>query len=239
MCRRVFFYAAQKGGLKMHSWKLNGFELGLWAASAAAVLLSACFGGDLLSAGASLIGVTALIYVAKGHWAGQALTIAFAFAYGWISWKCRYYGEMITYIGMSAPMAAVAMVNWLRHPYQGSGQVTVSALSRMQKLWMWIGSAACTAAFYYILQALGTANLAVSTVSVTTSFLAAYLTACRSPYYALAYAANDIVLIVLWIAAARTQPDCIPMIACFAAFLANDIYGFYAWQRMKRRQRGV
>lgn len=84
--------------------------------------------------------------------------------------------------------------------------------------------------------ALGTANLAVSTISVTTSFLAAYLTACRSPYYALAYAGNDI---VLWIAAARTQPDCIPMIACFAAFLANDIYGFYAWQRMKRRQRGV
>ena len=46
-----------------------------------------------------------------------------------------------------------------------------------------------------------TPNLVVSIVSVTTSFSASILTVLRSPYYALFYAANDIVLIVLCVLA--------------------------------------
>jgi hypothetical protein len=59
-------------------------------------------------------------------------------------------------------------------------------------------TAAVTAAFYFILAWCGTAQLPLSTLSVTTSFLAVYLTFRRSPWYALAYAANDVVLIALW-----------------------------------------
>ena len=70
---------------------------------------------------------------------------------------------------------------------------------------MWLLTAAVTAGFYFILRALGTANLLPSTVSVTTSFLAVYLTFHRSPLYALGYAANDVVLIVLWLLAARAD----------------------------------
>ena len=55
--------------------------------------------------------------------------------------------------------------------------------------------------FYFFLEYFNTANIVPSTVSVTTSFLAVYLTFRRSPYFALAYAANDIVLIVLWVLA--------------------------------------
>ena len=48
---------------------------------------------------------------------------------------------------------------------------------------------------------LDTPNIVFSTISVTTSFLAASLTMLRSSYYALGYAMNDIVLIVLWVLA--------------------------------------
>lgn len=50
---------------------------------------------------------------------------------------------------------------------------------------------------YFILRAFNTANIIPGTISVTTSFVAVYLTFRRSPYFALAYAANDVVLIVL------------------------------------------
>lgn len=59
-------------------------------------------------------------------------------------------------------------------------------------------SAVVTVVFYFILRAFHTANLLPSTISVTTSFLAVYLTARRSPLFAVAYAANDLVLILLW-----------------------------------------
>ena len=90
--------------------------------------------------------------------------------------------------------------------------------------------------FYFILAALETPNLFFSTLSVTTSFAASALTFLRSPFYALAYAANDVVLIVLWVLASITDISYLPMIICFAAFLINDIYGFINWTKMKNRQ---
>lgn len=68
---------------------------------------------------------------------------------------------------------------------------------------MYLAAILVTALFYFILGYFQTANLVPSTLSVTTSFIAVYLTYKRSPYYAFGYAANDIVLIVLWILAAR------------------------------------
>lgn len=218
---------------------LTRFEWALWLTS---VLVVAGTGiafqsSDWLSLTASLIGVTALIFVAKGHALGQVLTIVFAVFYGIISCEFRYYGEAITYLCMTAPMAAVALVTWLRNPYKDSAEVTVNRLSGKQWAVMLILTVITTAVFYFILRAMGNAALAVSTLSITTSFLASYLTALRSPYYALAYAANDLVLIVLWVIAALADISSVPMVACFVMFFANDLYGFINWRRMEKRQR--
>jgi len=217
---------------------LSGFELALWLTSMAVVVLSAVISGgsDLLSSAASLIGVTALIFVAKGYVLGQILTIVFAVFYGIISFHFRYYGEMITYLCITAPIAAMAVISWLRHPNEGTHEVRTGRVSHGQLIFMIISASAVTFGFYFVLKALGNANLIVSTVSITTSYIACYLTFLRSPYYALGYAANDVVLIVLWIAAAVSDLSCLPMTACFLMFLANDIYGFISWRKMERRQ---
>jgi len=217
---------------------LNRMELILWLSSIIMIVGSFIVmgGSDLLSMVASLIGVTALIFVAKGYVIGQVLTVIFAVFYGIISFFFRYYGEMITYLGMSAPMAVFTIISWLRHPFEGSREVQVNRLSRIQRRWMFFLAAAITAVFFFILKILGNANLAFSTLSVTTSFLAAYLTFFRSPFYALAYAANDIVLIILWVLAAMEDISYLSMVICFSMFFLNDLYGFYNWRRMQRRQ---
>lgn len=220
---------------------LTKFELGLWLFSLTGVTLSSVVSPafDPLSLTASLIGVTALIFVAKGDPLGQILTVVFSVFYGVISWTFRYYGEMITYLGMSAPMAALAVLAWIRNPYeQGKAEVRVNRLKLPEVLFLAILTATVTVLFYFILAFFNTANLLPSTVSVTTSFLASYLTFRRSPFYALAYAANDIVLIVLWVLAALEDPSYLPMILCFTMFFLNDTYGFVNWQRMQKRQTG-
>ena len=95
---------------------------------------------------------------------------------------------------------------------------------------------AVTVIFYFVLGALGNASLVVSTFSVTTSFAAAYLCYCRSPWYALAYAANDMVLMILWILASIEDIGYLPMLACFTMFLINDLYAFVNWRHMQRQQ---
>lgn len=217
---------------------LTRFEWILWIASLMAVILSFILSGsgDVLNLIASILGATALIFVSKGHVLGQVMTVVFAVFYGIISYHFTYYGEMITYLGMTAPMAVMAIISWLRHPYKDSSEVEVSTVSKAQLIIMMISALLVTAAFYFILKAFNNANLIWSTVSVTTSFIASYLTFLRSSFYGLGYAANDVILIVLWVSASMQDTSYIPMVACFVTFFVNDIYGFYNWQRIKRRQ---
>ena len=186
---------------------------------------------------ASLIGVTSLVFNAKGNPFGQFLMVIFSLLYGIISFTFAYYGEMITYLGMTMPMAVFALISWLRNPYNGNkAEVKVNTIGKTEMLLMWAMTAVITVLFYFVLAHFNTANIVPSTISVTTSFLAVYLTFRRSPYFALAYAANDIVLIVLWVLASLCDVRYISVVVCFVAFFANDIYGFLSWQKMKKRQ---
>ena len=214
-------------------------EMALWGLSTALIVISFCVFDreSYLTLFASLIGVTSLIFNAKGNPLGQLLMVVFSLMYGIISFTFAYYGEMITYLGMTMPMAVFALVAWLKNPYNGNkAEVKVNSIGRMEQILMWILTLIVTAVFYLVLQYFNTANIIPSTVSVTTSFLAVYLTFRRCPTFALAYAANDLVLIILWILASLTDIRYISVVVCFVAFLFNDIYGYISWQRMKKRQ---
>ena len=215
------------------------FELSLLSSSI--VLIVASFlifdRNNFVNLFASLLGVVSLIFCAKGNPIGEGLIIIFSIFYGVISYSVGYYGEMITYLGMTTPMAIYALVSWLKNPFDGKrSEVKVNTLGRGEYFLLALLTAAVTVAFYFILSILGTSNLFVSTLSVTTSFAAVYLTARRCHYFTLAYALNDLVLIVLWVSVAFYDPSAISMVACFSAFLAHDIYGYTNWRRMKKMQ---
>lgn len=218
---------------------LTKFETALWITSVLAVIASFVIPAqkDIVSFIGSFVGVTALILCAKGDVIGQVLIVIFAVLYSVVSYSKQYYGEMITYLCMSAPMALAAVVSWIRHPYKGNrAEVEIKRLNKKEISFAFLLSAIVSIIFYFILGALDTAQLGLSTLSVTTSFLAAYFTFRRSPYYALGYAANDVVLIGLWIAAAIKDPSKIGTLICFIMFLVNDMYGFVNWRRMAKNQ---
>lgn len=217
-------------------------EKRLWGCSVGLILFSFLLFDreNYLTLVASLIGVTSLVFTAKGHPVGQLLMVLFSLLYGVISWTFAYYGEMLTYLGMTMPMAIFSMVAWLRNPYQGNrAEVAVNAIKWQEWLLIVLMTGVVTAVFGYVLMRLNTANLLFSTISVTTSFLAVYLTFRRSAYYALGYAANDVVLMILWVLASMADTRYVSVVVCFAAFLINDLYGFVSWQRMQRRQQGM
>ena len=211
----------------------------LWSVSSALVLISFFIFDrvNFLTLAASLIGTTSLIFNAKGNPIGQALMIVFSILYGVISYSFSYYGEMITYLGMTGPMALFALISWLRNPYNGNhAEVAVNRLGSCEIAVMCMLTVLVTMVFYFILDYFHTANMIPSTLSVTTSFVAVYLTFRRSPYFALAYAANDVVLIVMWTMAAAEDISYLSVIICFVMFLVNDLYGFVSWKRMEKRQ---
>ena len=218
------------------------FEIFLWLFSVSIISLFFILFDrtDYLSFIASLIGITSLILNAKGNPIGQILIIIFSVFYGIISYKATYYGEMITYLGMSAPMALIALISWLRHPFKGNrSQVEVNRIGIKEIPLIFIMTVSVTVGFYFILDALNTANLLTSTLSVSTTFIAVYLTFRRSPFYALAYALNDIVLIVLWIMAINENSNNLSVITCFIMFMINDLYGFINWLKIEKNQKEI
>ncbi|MDE6724734.1 MAG: nicotinamide riboside transporter PnuC [Ruminiclostridium sp.] len=211
----------------------------LWCSSVVLIVISFFVfgGGNLLTLAASLIGVTSLIFGAKGNPLGQLLIIVFSILYGIISFSSSYYGEMITYLGMTAPMAVFALISWLKNPYNGNkSEVEIRRLKKKEIPVIVLLTTAVTVIFYFLLKAFGTSNLLPSTISVTTSFAAVYLSLKRSAFFATAYAANDIVLIILWILAAIKDISYLSVVICFFVFLVNDIYGFINWLKMRKRQ---
>ena len=224
--------------MKKFNIRFTKKEVVLWAFSVFMIIISFfVFSRDgIITLVASLIGVTAIIINAKGNPTGQALMIVFSILYGIISFSCAYYGEMITYLGMTAPMAVVALISWLRNPYGDGQEVKVNHIKKYEIIFIFVISIIVTLIFYFILKLFHTANLIVSTLSVLTSFIAVYLTFRRSTFFSLAYAFNDIILVILWGLASLNDLSYISVTMCFLMFLINDIYGFISWNRMEKRQ---
>lgn len=214
-------------------------ELRLWAWSNALIILSFFFfkQTNFLTLGASLIGVSSLIFSAKGNPIGQVLMIIFSLFYGIISFSYQYYGEVLTYLGMTMPMAIIALVSWLKHPYAGKrSEVRVNHIHGLEFIVLAVLTPLVTYVSYLILVYFKTAHIIFSTLSVSTTFIAVYLTFRRSSYFTIAYAVNDLVLIVLWGLASIEDLSYLSVVVCFITFLVNDLYGFYNWRKMAKRQ---
>lgn len=212
---------------------LTAKEWVLWLCSLLAAIVSNLLSGNVgvLTPAAVCIGITSLIFAAKGNVWSQILMIIFSILYGIISWRSHYWGEMITYLGMTLPMAVWSTITWLKNPSENGKEVAIQKLTKKHTVGLIFFGIITTAVFCFILKALDTPNIFFSTLSITTSFFAAALTMLRSPFYALGYAANDIVLIVLWVLASLNDPQYIPVAVNFAIFFFNDMYGFISWKK--------
>jgi len=211
----------------------------LWIGSVIIVLVSNLVirDPDWLTLVAALTGVTSLIFAAKGNVWAQILMVVFSILYGIISFRFHYWGEMMTYLGMTMPMAVWSTITWMKNPSKENGnQVEIQQLKKTHIAGLAVFCTVVTVVFYIILRMLHTPNLLFSTISIITSFLAAALTMLRSSYYAVGYAANDIVLVVLWVMAAMENPVYFPVVINFAIFFFNDMYGFISWKQREAQQ---
>ena len=188
----------------------------------------------------TITGITSLIFLSKGNLVGLILSTIFSVFYVIVAINYRYYSEIITYSFMTLPITILSLIQWIKNPFKGNkSEVQVARLEKETYLNIVVAGAAISIIFYFVLTWLNTPNLIFSTISIFTSFVASYLSLKRSPFYALAYAANDIVLIVLWALATVKDLSYLAIVICFASFFANDIYGFFNWNRMLKRQSEV
>ena len=225
--------------MKIPFAELNKKDWILYIISLVIVVVSNLFAEtiDVFNFFSTIVGVTALIFIAKGNVWGQIFSLIFAILYAITSYKSRYFGEVFICVLMTIPLSIFSIVVWLKNPYQrGKNVVKIHKLTVKEIIFTAFFAVFVTVVFYFILRAFNTPNLIVSTVSICTSFLASYLMLRRNSFYAIAYTLNDIVLIILWTLASVGDTSNIPVLACFSMFLFNDLYAFFRWKAREKEQ---
>lgn len=232
--------AAFRSAMRKFFGKWNLFEILLLSVSLV-VTVTIFFSGreknpwSLLS---SVFGIVCVIFTAKGNPVAQYISILFAVFYSVVSYQSKYYGEMLIYLFLMIPIHVGCIVSWIRSRRSPeSAEVKINSLSKREYLLMALADCIVTAAFYFLLRALHTDELLVSTISLVSSVSAAYLMLRRSEYYAVCFIANDLILLVLWgLRVYHYGVSSLPTLITFVVFLINDVYGFFAWKIRRREQ---
>ena len=202
------------------------------------ITMSIIFKASWISAVAGIFGLSCVLFAAKGKVICVFLTWGMIVFYSMLSYQNKYYGEVFINLFLMFPMTLIQLVAWIKN--LGKDHV-VKVNSITKKEILIVGLVACGAfvAFYFILRALGTSQLVLSTVSILTSVIATYFQSRRSRYGFLSFFFNDTVLCVLWSMATIEDIKNVSMLVAVALYVICDIYGFISWGVMQKRQQSA
>lgn len=220
------------------NWNL--FEICFLLCSLIALTLCFIFGIDknVLSFISSLVGVVSVITVAKGLVVAPFINIVYNILYAIISVIQGYYGETIIYVFLMIPICVLSIISWLKNKNKENVDVVdINKIKGKEYLYLAGATLVATVGFYFLLKALNTNELIISTLSLISSIVASYLMLRRCSYYAIGFIVNDIILIVLWsMVVVSSGIGYLPTVISFGVFLINDIYGFIHWKMEEKKQ---
>ena len=215
------------------------FEICLLVLSPIIVLtVGIAFHSDALTIITSIVGICCALFLAKGLVLGQFFGVAIVVLYSIVSFRNAFYGEMIIYIVIMLPMYIWSIVEWIKHKNNKTESVEVNSIKWQEWLIVSLCAVAIFIGFYFLLKALNTSELIISTLSVVDNVFAVYLLARRSKYGFVSYIMNDLILIVLWgIPVIQGNLLVLAMLINPIVNLVNDSYGVVNWTKLQRKQR--
>lgn len=218
---------------------LNKLELTILLTSEIIIILTFLCNKEknILSLISSMLGGICLIFLAKGDYFGHIISIIFSITYIIIAYQCKYYGEIFIYLILMIPLSIISIIVWKKNQAK-EHVVKVKKITKKDTLLIIIITILMGIIFYFILKALKTNNLIISTISVMTSLSASILSIKRTPYYAIMYIVNDLVLITMWTLITIDDFSYLPNVICFITFLINDIYALINWKKLEKEQIG-
>lgn len=221
------------------TWNL--FEKGLCFISVITILaVGIIFQSDKIAIVESIVMVLTAILQAKGKIESQFFSLLDCFLYSYLSYKSRYFGEVIFYLLIMFPMAIMGIISWMKHKSDKTDTVEVNEIKAKEWGRLVVVSIIAFVGLYYLLRFFDTSQLIVSTFSMVISMLAVYLLVRRSKYSFLFYILNDIILIILWaLPVIAGEFLLIPMMIGPIALLISDTYGTINWGKMEKEQKEI
>lgn len=191
---------------------------------------------SILNTVTSLIGVWGIILISKGNYFAHYVYIVFSVLYSIVSITARYYGEAIIYFFIMLPIHIFSVRLWKRNNISKTvNEVKTKNITTKHIILSCIVAVSLSVPFYFALEALNTDNILFSTLSLSTSVLAAYLMMRRVKFFSVIFAIDDLFLVMLWgskIFLGKYQY--LPTLIVYVSALINDIYSAACWLRRSR-----
>ena len=201
-------------------------------------LVGIFFKSDLLTTSCSIVGIITALLLAKGKNLGQVFGLLITILYSIVSFKNKYYGEVLIYALLMLPMYVIGIITWINHKNKKTNSVEINSIKKKEWIIVSFVFALVFVGIYYLLKVFNTNELIVSTISVLASLFAVYLQIRRSKYSFSFYIVNDIILMFLWgIPVVRGSFILFPMLLNPTINLINDTYGFYNWKKTEKIQK--
>lgn len=215
------------------SW--NIFEKIIFIASIVFILgLGFILKCDWLTTIVAFLGLFSALNQAKGNVLGQFIGVLLAILYSIISYRNRYFGEVIVYLVVILPLYIWGIFSWLKNRDKKTEKVKQNVISIKEWIMLLIGCIILFVGLYQLLKYFDTSQLFISTLSMIINISATYLLVRRSRYSFIFYIFNAIILLILWgIPVINGDYLLIPMVFDGILLLINDIYGFKSWAKSK------
>jgi len=107
----------------------NKFEKFLLISSIILVaLVGIVFKSEILTTLCSIVGIITALLLAKGKNLGQIFGLLIVVLYSIVSFKNKYYGEVIIYLFTMLPMYIIGIISWLKHQNKETNTVEVNTI---------------------------------------------------------------------------------------------------------------
>lgn len=225
----------------MKTWKgYNILDLILILVGIVTVTISGIlFGSKWYIIVSTLLGLLCVFTQAKGKISTQFIGIAYFCFYIFISYTQKYYGEALLYLIIMLPMYIYGVIHWLANRDKKNNVVLVrSNLPKKE----WLISGLCfvevAVGVFFLLKALNTSQLWISTLSFVSMLPAVYLLMRRCKWNQVAFLINDFIVPILWLfLVIQGDLSFLPMCIYHIFQITYDVYGLIEWIKLENKQK--
>ncbi len=182
----------------------------------------------------AIAGVACVVCTGKGKLSAYLFGTINTLLYAIISYKARFYGEVMLNALYYFPMQFYGIYVWSKHMNEETHEVEKKEMQPRRKILLGIIVAGATAVYGFILQTLGGTLPYVDALSTVVSVVAMIISIKMYAEQWILWIVVDVVTVIMWAFAFMQGSDSIATLLMWVVYLVNAFLMYAKWMKEAR-----
>jgi nicotinamide mononucleotide transporter len=209
----------------------------IWLITACAIILavSIYWKDSVMGMVSAITGVACVVCTGKGKLSAYLFGAVNTLLYAVISYKARFYGEVMLNALYYFPMQFYGIYVWSRHMNEETHEVEKQEMQPGRKMLLLTAVAAATVAYGFLLKVLGGTLPYVDALSTVVSVAAMILSVRMYAEQWILWIIVDVVTVIMWGFAFLKGNDSIATLVMWMVYLVNAVLMYVKWTKEAKR----